>query len=59
MNKTFGELITGQRFILNGSEYVKVQEIKISCCKVINCQLVNDPNNKTYINPTTMVLINA
>lgn len=59
MNKQFNELPNGSRFILNGNEYVKIQEVKVSCCKTINAQLVADGNNKIYVQPATQVVINA
>jgi hypothetical protein len=59
MNKTFGELSQGSRFILNGTEYVKVQEVKVSCCRTVNAELVSDSNNRTYIQPSTVVVVNA
>jgi hypothetical protein len=59
MNKKFSELAVGERFKLNGSEYVKTQETKISCCRAINAQLVSDGSSQTWINPITMVTTNA
>lgn len=59
MNKAFSDLSNGTRFTLNGSEYVKVQEVRVSCCRSINAQLVSDPNNKTYVQPSTIVVVNA
>ncbi len=59
MNKTFAELANGARFTLNGSQYIKVEEVRVSCCRSINAQLVSDPNNKTYVQPATVVVVNA
>lgn len=59
MNKQFSELSVGQRFTVNGVEYIKTQEVRVSCCRSINCQAVNDPNNKTYIQPSTTVSVNG
>lgn len=55
----FSELTVGQRFTVNGVEYVKTQEVKVSCCRSINCQAVNDPNLKTYIQAGTSVTVNG
>lgn len=59
MNKTFGELARGTRFTLNGTEYVKTEEVKVSCCRTVNAHLVSDSNNRTYVQPTTVVVVNA
>jgi hypothetical protein len=59
MNKKFSELVVGERFTLNGTEYVKAQEVKVSCCRSVNCQSISDPNNKTYVQPSTTVTING
>jgi len=59
MNKNFSELAVGERFTLNGVEYVKTQEVKVSCCRSINCQAISDPNTKTYIQSSTTVTVNG
>ena len=59
MNKTFGELSNGEKFSLNGKEYVKVAEVRISCCKRINAQAVSNANDKILVQPSTAVTINA
>lgn len=59
MNKPFGDLQVGQRFSLNGTEYVKETEVRISCCKTINCSAVGNPNNKTFVQATTEVTVNG
>jgi len=59
MNKQFSELAVGERFTVNGMEYIKTQEIRVSCCRSINAQAVNDINNKTFIGPTTTVTVNG
>jgi hypothetical protein len=59
MNKQFSELAVGERFTVNGMEYVKMQEVRVSCCRSINAQAVNDINNKTFIGPTTTVTVNG
>jgi hypothetical protein len=59
MNKAFSELKVGDRFTLNAVEYVKTQEVRVSCCRAINCQAVNDTNNKQYVQPSTTVSTNG
>lgn len=59
MEKSFSELSVGDRFTLNGQVWVKIQDVRVSCCRSINCQLLDDANNRTYIQPTTKVIVNA
>jgi hypothetical protein len=59
MNKKFSELAVGERFTLNGMEYIKTQEVKVSCCRSINAQAVNDVNNKTFVGTNTVVVVNG
>ena len=59
MTKNFGELTNGSRFTLNGTEYIKTTETRISCCKSINAQAVNNPNHKIYVKSSMMVNTNA
>lgn len=59
MTKKFSELANGERFTLNGVEYIKTQEVKISCCRSINAQAVVDANNKTFVPPNTTVSVNG
>lgn len=58
MNKNFAELNVGDRFTFNNKEFVKVQELRISCCKVINAQAI-DNGEQTYIANNIMVTVNA
>lgn len=59
MNKTFGELGNGDRFTLNGKEYIKVAEQRISCCKKVNAHSATNSNEKILIQPSTTVTVNA
>lgn len=59
MNKTFAELTVGARFTLNGAEYVKIEDVRVSCCKTVNCHDINNPSNRIYIQPSTTVVVNA
>jgi hypothetical protein len=59
MNKVFSELAVGERFQLNGINYVKIQEVRVSCCRSINAQDANNPASKTFIQASTTVTINA
>lgn len=57
MNKTFGELSVGDRFVFNNQEFVKTNEVRISCCRTVNACAANDSNNTVYIQPTTTVTV--
>jgi len=59
INKMFQEVVVGQRFFLDNKEYVKTQDVRISCCKTINATATNDSNDRIYVQPTSMVSINA
>lgn len=59
MNKNFSDLKVGDRFFLNGTEYVKTEDVRVSCCRSINCQASNDPNAKNYVQPNTQVTVNG
>lgn len=36
--KKFSELSINDRFVVNGMEYIKIDTVRVSCCKSINCQ---------------------
>ena len=59
MNKVFSELAVGDRFQLNSINYIKIQEVSVSCCRSINAQDVNNPSSKTFVQASTTVTINA
>lgn len=59
MQKTFKELNLGDKFNVNSVEYTKIAEVKVSCCRAINAQVSNDPNQRTFFAPGTTVEVNA
>lgn len=59
IEKQFSQLSTGERFVLNGVEYIKTEEVRISCCRSVNCQSVADSNHKTYVSPNVSVSVNG
>lgn len=59
MNKLFQELGVGDRFLYNGQEFIKTEEIRVSCCRTINAKASNDHNSTAYIQPTATVVVNA
>jgi hypothetical protein len=58
MKKQFKDLAVDESFTLNESEYTKINAVKISCCKSINAQEKNNPNNKTFVQPLVEVEVN-
>lgn len=58
MNKLFKDLAVGEKFILNNENYTKVEDERISCCKVLNAVKEND-NQKIMITPLTEVVVNT
>ena len=58
-NKMFQELQVGDRFTLNNQEFVKTQDVRVSCCKTVNASAVANSGNAVYVQPTTMVTVNA
>jgi hypothetical protein len=59
MEKTFGELAVGQKFSINGSEYIKMEAVRISCCQSINAHLLDNPGARVFFTDNLMVTINA
>ena len=59
MEKQFSELSNTERFTVNGVEYVKTDEVKVSCCRSINCYVATDAEQKGYFPGNTTVTING
>ena len=55
----FSEVAVGAKFLYNNNEYVKINAVKISCCKSINAHAVSNPQSKIFVNPNSQVNINA
>jgi len=58
MNKQFKDLNVDSSFTMDGVEYTKINSVKISCCKSINAQEKNNPNNKIFVQPLVEVEAN-
>jgi hypothetical protein len=58
MEKTFGELVTGDKFTVNGAEYTKVDTVKVSCCQSINAHLSDNVNARVFFTDNLMVVVN-
>lgn len=59
VDKTFNELSVNDRFFVNGMEYIKIETVRVSCCKSINAQEVNNSSVKSFFTEDTTVQINA
>lgn len=57
MEKEFSSLAVGEKFSVNGTEYEKIQEVRVSCCKSINCQQVVNASQKTFFPGNTLVTV--
>jgi len=53
--KKFMDLSIGDKFKLNGINYVKTQEERISCCQVINASQEDLPSTRIQVTPITEV----
>jgi hypothetical protein len=59
MNKLMSEVPVGVQFKFNNIMYTKIQDIRVSCCRVVNCRKNEDGTND-YVNPNTQVeVVNA
>ena len=58
MEKTFGEVAVGEKFSVNGSEYIKVNTVKVSCCQSINAHLSDNANGRVFFTDNLMVVVN-
>lgn len=57
MIKKFEDLNVGENFIHNNVEYTKIERIKISCCRSVNCNVSNDSSKREFIDPSTEVTV--
>lgn len=55
MKKQFKDVLVDEKFKINDVEYVKINAVKISCCKAINAQQTADSNSKTFFQPLAEV----
>lgn len=57
--KPFSELNVGDRFIFNNLEFIKTEDVRVSCCRSVNAKASNDSSSTTYVQPDTVVVVNA
>ena len=56
--KQFKDVMIDEEFTLNGLQYKKINEVRVSCCRSINACLVNDANSKIQVKPLDEVTVN-
>lgn len=59
MEQKLEDVAVGTKFTVNSAEYVKIPEVRVSCCRSINCQLVADANQKGFFPGSTIVVVNG
>jgi hypothetical protein len=59
MEKKFEEIAVGTKFRINGMEYVKTEEVRVSCCRSINCHVAADVNQKVFFPGSTAVVVDG
>lgn len=52
--KQLSEIAVGTKFIYNGVEYRRIEDIRVSCCRVVNCVNLADGTNQ-FVAPNTNV----
>lgn len=53
----FKDVPVEKSFKMNGVDYIKIPEIRLSCCSVLNAAHASDINNKIQVLPLTEVEI--
>jgi hypothetical protein len=59
MQKVLSDVPVNGNFTVNGIEYKKINEVKVSCCRSINAETVADSNNRTFFPGNTLVEVNG
>jgi hypothetical protein len=54
----FKDVAENTVFKSNGIEYKKIGTVKISCCRSINAEQVDNPAQRTFVPPNTEVEVN-
>lgn len=59
MEQKFEDVALGTKFTVNNVEYIKTEEVRVSCCRSINCQVAADTNQKAFFPGSTVVVVNG
>lgn len=54
----FKDLKIDDIFTLNGLQYKRVADVRVSCCRVLNAESIENPKEKIPVKPLTVVQIN-
>ena len=55
LTKTLDQVAQGETFKVNNIEYTKIAEVRVSCCKSVNCHVSTDVNQRTFFPGNTVV----
>ena len=55
MQKEFKDVNVNQNFTYQGKSYIKINPVKVSCCRSINCHVVHNPKDRLMLQPNTKV----
>lgn len=59
MQKTMDELTVGEMFTVNDVKYVKISDVKVSCCRSVNCQEHDNSGSRHFFPGNTIVTTNG
>lgn len=59
IEKTFAEISVGGKFIVNATEFEKIEKVRISCCQSVNAVLVSNTESRVFFQDNTVVSVNA
>jgi hypothetical protein len=59
MQRLLSDVPVNATFTVNGVQYKKIDEVKVSCCRSINAEAVDNPSNKTFFPGNTLVETNG
>lgn len=55
MNQKFKDIAVGTIFKYENKTMVKINDIRVTCCKVFNATSADDPNQKHFVVPINEV----
>lgn len=58
ITKQFKDLQIGEKFVYNNTEYTRIADERISCCRSNNAVDTTEAQTKTFIQPLSEVQVN-
>ena len=55
MQKLFKDISVGEQFNYNNKTYVKINNVKVSCCRSINCHVAGNEKDRAFLQPDNKV----